>query len=60
MVVLDPYMGTGTVGVVSRELGKDFIGVERNPEYFEYAEKRLSGKFSETKNNKIIEVPGLF
>jgi DNA modification methylase len=40
-VVLDPFFGTGTVGVVARELGRDWIGVELNPDYITLAEKRL-------------------
>lgn len=59
-LVLDPFMGLGTVGVIAKELGKDFIGIEINKEHFEYAEKRLSGKFPETNKNKIIEVRCLF
>ena len=34
-VVLDPYAGTGSTGVVCRELGRDFIGCEIDPEYYQ-------------------------
>lgn len=40
-VVLDPFMGSGTVGVVAHRLGRDFIGIELSPEYVAMAEKRL-------------------
>jgi site-specific DNA-methyltransferase (adenine-specific) len=40
-VVLDPFMGTGTVAVVARELHRDWIGVELNPDYIELAQIRL-------------------
>ncbi len=40
-VVLDPFAGAGTTGVVSKRLGRDFIGIELNPEYFEMARKRI-------------------
>jgi site-specific DNA-methyltransferase (adenine-specific) len=40
-VVLDPFMGSGTTGVVSAKLGRSFIGVELNPEYAKMAEKRI-------------------
>jgi len=40
-IVLDPFMGSGTVAVVARRLGRNFIGIELNPEYVEIALKRL-------------------
>ena len=40
-VILDPFCGSGTVGVVAQRLGRDFIGIELNPEYIEIAKKRL-------------------
>ncbi len=41
-VILDPFFGTGTTGVVAKRLGRDFIGIERNPEYATLARKRLA------------------
>ena len=35
--VLDPFMGSGTTGVSSKELGRGFIGIELKDEYFEMA-----------------------
>jgi site-specific DNA-methyltransferase (cytosine-N4-specific) len=43
--VLDPFLGSGTVGVVSRRLGRKFIGIELNPEYICIAQKRLREEF---------------
>jgi DNA modification methylase len=40
-IVLDPFCGTATVGLVARELGRDYLGVELNPEYVSLAEARL-------------------
>jgi DNA modification methylase len=40
-VVLDPFFGTGTVGLVARELGRDWLGIELNREYVEIAKQRL-------------------
>jgi len=40
-VVLDPFMGCGTVGVACEEEGKDFIGIEISDEYYEMAVKNL-------------------
>jgi site-specific DNA-methyltransferase (adenine-specific) len=40
--VLDPFSGSGTVGEVSRGLGREYIGVELNPAYNAIALKRLT------------------
>ena len=40
--VLDPFAGSGTTGVVARRLGRDFIGIELNPEYRTMAVNRIS------------------
>jgi DNA modification methylase len=39
--VLDPFAGAGTVGLVARALGRDFIGVERDPRMAALAARRL-------------------
>ena len=39
--ILDPFMGCGTTGVSCIQAGKQFIGIERDPVYFEYACKRI-------------------
>lgn len=39
---LDPFAGSGTVGVVAKRLGRDFIGIELNPAYVAMAEKRIA------------------
>ncbi|MDO8213478.1 site-specific DNA-methyltransferase [Conexibacter sp. CPCC 206217] len=40
-VVLDPFFGTGTVALVAREHGRDWLGIELNPDYVPLAERRL-------------------
>ena len=40
-LILDPFMGSGTTGVAAVQMGRDFIGVEREPRYFEIACKRI-------------------
>jgi site-specific DNA-methyltransferase (adenine-specific) len=42
-LVLDPFAGSGTVGVVALRHGRDFIGIELNPEYAAIAEARITG-----------------
>jgi DNA modification methylase len=39
--VLDPFMGSGTTGIACKELGRDFIGIEREAEYLEIAKRRI-------------------
>lgn len=39
--VLDPFMGSGTTGVACIQSGRRFIGIERDPDYFEIARQRL-------------------
>lgn len=40
-VVLDCYMGTASTGVAAIQLGRSFIGIEREPKYFDIACKRI-------------------
>lgn len=40
-LTLDPFMGSGTTGVAAVQLGKRFVGVEINPDYFEMACRRI-------------------
>lgn len=39
--VIDPFMGSGTTGVVAKRLGREFIGIEINPEYCKMATDRI-------------------
>jgi hypothetical protein len=40
-IVLDPFMGSGTTGVACMNLGRSFIGIEREPKYFDIACRRI-------------------
>jgi modification methylase len=40
-LVLDPFFGSGTTGVVARRLARRFVGIERDPDYVALAEARL-------------------
>lgn len=42
-VVLDFTMGSGSTGVACKNLKRSFIGIEKNDNYFEIAEKRING-----------------
>jgi site-specific DNA-methyltransferase (adenine-specific) len=39
--VLDPFLGSGQVAVVSKKLGRQYIGFEIVKEYYKFAKKRL-------------------
>lgn len=39
--ILDPFMGSGTTGVAAVQMGRSFIGIEREPVYFEAACRRI-------------------
>ena len=39
--VLDPFMGTGTTNIAASKWGRNSVGMEVDPHYFEYARKRL-------------------
>ena len=55
-LVLDPFLGTGTTGVVAKRLARKFIGIEKDKSYFKEAQKRIkkSSPYSE-KNLEITE-----
>jgi DNA modification methylase len=39
--IIDPFMGSGTTGVAAIQMGRKFIGIEREPKYFDIACKRI-------------------
>jgi len=41
-LVLDPFLGSGTVAVVSKEMGRQFLGFELVSEYYDFARERLN------------------
>ena len=40
-LILDPFMGAGTTGLVARKHGRDYVGIELNPEYAAMASTRI-------------------
>lgn len=49
--VLDPFFGSGTVGIVARRLGRRYIGIELNPGYVREAEQALLRPVSMPRRN---------
>ena len=41
-IVLDPFMGSGTTGVAAIQEGMNFVGIEREPHYYEIASRRVN------------------
>jgi site-specific DNA-methyltransferase (adenine-specific)/modification methylase len=39
--ILDPFMGSGTTGVAAVQMGRKFVGIEREPKYFDIACRRI-------------------
>ena len=42
MTILDPFLGSGTTALAAKQLGRNFIGIEINPDYCKIAEQRLA------------------
>ena len=47
-IVLDPFMGSGTTAVAAKQLGFDYVGFEIDPQYYNYAVKRVAGAISKS------------
>lgn len=45
--VIDPFMGSGTTGVAAIQAGRSFIGIERDPKFFELACRRVAAAAGE-------------
>lgn len=61
--ILDPFMGSGSTGVAAAKTGRHFIGIEKDPEYFEIACERVKnayGDFVVTSNEKQAGMIPLF
>ena len=54
-MVLDPFSGSGTTAVACKELGRNFLGFEIDPEWHKAACDRLNGQTREEAKAKIIQ-----
>ena len=48
-IILDPFMGSGTTGVACVRTGRRFIGIEKEPKYFDIAVKRIDHELDKGK-----------
>lgn len=53
-VVLDPFVGSGTTGIVSKRLERHFVGFEINPDYYQIAKNRIEKSSHLDVNNEYI------
>jgi hypothetical protein len=44
--ILDPFMGSGTTGVACVRTGRSFLGIEKEPKYFEIAKRRIQDELT--------------
>jgi modification methylase len=56
-IVLDPFFGTGTTGVVAKRLGRRFLGIERDEGYIAAAKKRLKATPANVEP-EVVATPG--
>ena len=54
-LICDPFLGSGTTGVAAVQMGRDFIGVELDPHYFEIACKRVED--AQRQGDLLIDAP---
>jgi site-specific DNA-methyltransferase (adenine-specific) len=45
--ILDPFMGSGTTGVAAIQMGRQFIGIEREKKYFDIACERIANAYAQ-------------
>jgi modification methylase len=55
-VVLDPFFGTGTTGAVAKQMGRSYIGIERDETYIKGARERLKG-LKEIEDKTLLDTP---
>lgn len=53
--ILDPFMGSGTTGVVAKRFNRNFIGIEIDEKYYDIAKKRIESTPTENNLVKFLE-----
>ena len=64
-IICDPFMGSGTTGVACAKMGRKFIGIELDEDYFNIACKRIKEAYDSpdmfvTAEKKVVEQDKLF
>lgn len=52
-LIVDPYMGSGPVGIAALECGRRFVGIEINRQRFEYARSRIEDAAARTDSEDV-------
>jgi modification methylase len=55
-VILDPFFGTGTTGVIAKRLHRDWIGIEREARYVGIAQNRIETESPQPFDGPVFEV----
>jgi site-specific DNA-methyltransferase (adenine-specific) len=55
--VLDPFIGSGTTGVVAKQHGRDWLGIELHPDFADWAEQRIADAATRQTTNNRKEEP---
>ncbi|MCM3897872.1 site-specific DNA-methyltransferase [Gordonia sputi] len=53
-LVLDPFIGSGTTAIAAEKLGRDWLGIELNPDYVALATDRIDGERATRKRKEVI------
>jgi DNA modification methylase len=56
VTILDPFMGSGTTGVACAQMGRRFIGIEREREYFDAACRRIEAVYAQPRF-ELVKLP---
>lgn len=60
-IILDPFLGRGTVAVVAKHLGRDYVGIELNEEYVKMAEANINLPIKvKRKRQSTVQMTSLF
>ena len=57
MTILDPFMGSGTTGIVCVNTNRNFMGIEKDPQYFDIAKERIAEAERRKNNESFVKKP---
>jgi len=54
-IVLDPFLGSGTTAVAAIRAGRQYIGIEILPEYYELAKRNIDAELAKVKSEEVVQ-----